>query len=463
MFGNAMKHAEKIAEKLKSINDVHIVTHIDADGISAGAIAKKALYREGIESSIQFVRQLDSKTIEEIKNIGKFTWFTDLGSGSISKLGEIDYIITDHHMVDINGAGKSKNWRHLNPHLYGVDGGKAISGAGLVYMVATAMSKKNRDMADLAIVGASGDLQDMESCRFEQWNREIAFIGKEMGVININVDLRGFGRQTKPVHKIFQYLDDPILPGIAGRESSSLSFLKETGVELKNGKAWRKWIDLDEGERTKIISALTKLLITKGFGSSLSLRLVGEVYELNKEEVGTELRDAKEYSTLLNSTARYGHEDVGLEICMGDRGEYLEKAKSLLKNHRRNIVKGIKFVKQEGIQEYGMLQYFNAGGHIKDTVVGIIAGIILHSRHTKSDNPIIGFADKDDGDVKASARTIAPLVNRGIDLSKAMQRAAGQLGGTGGGHDIAAGAVIPRGTEYEFLEMLDREIRNQLT
>jgi len=147
----------------------------------------------------------------------------------------------------------------------------------------------------------------------------------------------------------------------------------------------------------------------------------------------------------------------------GDRGEYLEKAKSLLKNHRRNIVKGIKFVKQEGIQEYGMLQYFNAGGHIKDTVVGIIAGIILHSRHTKSDNPIIGFADKDDGDVKASARTIAPLVNRGIDLSKAMQRAAGQLGGTGGGHDIAAGAVIPRGTEYEFLEMLDREIRNQLT
>jgi len=320
MFGNAMKHAEKIAEKLKSINDVHIVTHIDADGISAGAIAKKALYREGIESSIQFVRQLDSKTIEEIKNIGKFTWFTDLGSGSISKLGEIDYIITDHHMVDINGAGKSKNWRHLNPHLYGVDGGKAISGAGLVYMVATAMSKKNRDMADLAIVGASGDLQDMESCRFEQWNREIAFIGKEMGVININVDLRGFGRQTKPVHKIFQYLDDPILPGIAGRESSSLSFLKETGVELKDGKAWRKWIDLDEGERTKIISALTKLLITKGFGSSLSLRLVGEVYELNKEEVGTELRDAKEYSTLLNSTARYGHEDVGLEICMGATG-----------------------------------------------------------------------------------------------------------------------------------------------
>lgn len=46
MFGNAMKHAEKLAEKLKNSNDVHIVTHIDADGISAGAIAKKALERQ---------------------------------------------------------------------------------------------------------------------------------------------------------------------------------------------------------------------------------------------------------------------------------------------------------------------------------------------------------------------------------------------------------------------------------
>ncbi|RLF62149.1 MAG: hypothetical protein DRN31_04465, partial [Thermoplasmata archaeon] len=38
-----------------------------------------------------------------------------------------------------------------------------------------------------------------------------------------------------------------------------------------------------------------------------------------------------------------------------------------------------------------------------------------------------------------------------------------RLGGTGGGHEMAAGATIPRGTEDEFLKMLDKEIRNQLT
>jgi len=463
MFDNAMKHAEKLARKLKSSGDVHIVTHIDADGIAAGAIAKKTLDRHGINSSIQFVRQLDCKTIEKIKDIGKFTWFTDLGSGVISKLGDMDCIITDHHMIDIRGGEGPGNWRHFNPHIYGINGGKAVSGAGLAYMVAVAISKKNRDMADLAIVGASGDLQDLDSCRFEQWNRRIAFIGKKIDVIDISRDLRAFGRQTKPIHKILQYSDDPILPGITGRESSSMSFLKSLNIELKEEKKWRRWIDLDGGEKKKIISALTNLLITKGFGHSFSSRLVGEVYELKNEKIGTELRDAKEYSTLLNSTARYGHEKVGLEICMGDRDEYLKKAMALLKNHRRNIVNGIRFVKQEGIREYGVLQYFNAGGHIKDTVVGIIAGIMLNSKQTKSGNPLIGFADKEDGDVKASARTIATLVRKGIDLSKAMQKAAGRLGGTGGGHEIAAGAVIPRGTEYEFLEMLDREIRNQLT
>ncbi len=462
MFDDAMKHANVLAEKLKKEGDVHIVTHIDADGIAAGAIAKKSLDKEGINNSIQFVKQLDRKTIEEIKDIGKLTWFTDLGSGIISELDGIEYIITDHHMPDMKGGEKIKDWRHLNPHVYGVDGGKAISGSGLAYMVATAINKKNKDMADIAIVGASGDLQDSASCRFEQWNRKIAYIGKKVGVLDIKKDIRAFGRQTRPVYKILQYSDDPILPGITGKESSSRSFLKELGIELKDEKKWRRWIDLNENERKKIVSALTNLLITKGFGSSLSSRLIGEVYELKKEDVGTALRDAREYSTLLNSTARYGHEKVGLEICMGDRGEYLGKAMTLLKNHRKNIVNGIRFVEKEGIQEYGMLQYFNAGNHIKDTIIGIIAGIILHSGQTKNDNPIIGFADRENGDIKASARTIAPLVSRGIDLSKAMQKAAGRLGGMGGGHEIAAGAVIPRGTEYEFLEMLDKEIKNQI-
>jgi RecJ-like exonuclease len=461
MFSRAMKDASKISDLLMRQEEIHIVTHIDADGIAAGTIAKKSLDREGIENTIRFVKQLDEDTIEEIKDTGKMTWFTDLGSGIISKLDGVDYVITDHHMPDIDGGKRIHNWRHFNPHTYGIDGSKSISGAGLAYMISISMNRENRDMADLAMVGASGDLQDAALCRFFGWNRKIIDIGKKEGVLGTMVDLRMFGRHTRPLYKLLQYSDDPFFPGLSGRESACISFLKSLGIS--DGGREKRWIELSPDDRKRVTSALVKLLISKGFGSAFSSRLVGEVCELKREKVGTELRDVKEYATLLNSTARYGYAEVGMRICMGDREEYLKKANDLLKNHRRHIVNGIQFVKKEGVQEYGMLQYFNAGDHIRDTVVGIIAGIILHSREAKNDNPIVVFADKDGREVKASARTTAPLVSRGVDLSKAMQKAAYQLGGTGGGHEMAAGATIPRGTEDEFLKMLDKEIRNQLT
>ena len=45
-------------QKLEST--VHIYTHLDADGLSAGAILGKALYREKIPFQITVLRQLDT-------------------------------------------------------------------------------------------------------------------------------------------------------------------------------------------------------------------------------------------------------------------------------------------------------------------------------------------------------------------------------------------------------------------
>ena len=44
-----------------------------------------------------------------------------------------------------------------------------------------------------------------------------------------------------------------------------------------------------------------------------------------------------------------------------------------------------------------------------------------------------------------------------------MKKAAAELDSVGGGHDIAAGATIPTGTEEEFLEILEKEIKSQLS
>jgi len=452
-----------IAKEIRKRDEVQIVTHIDADGIAAGAIAQCCLHRAGIENRIRFVTQLDQTTIEHIKDEGLFTWFTDLGSGVLSKLEHIDYLITDHHAPDKVSLAAQDRWRHLNPHLHGIDGGREISGAGLALTVATAVDIQNSDLIGLSIIGASGDLQDAAHCRFEGWNRILLNRAVATGKIAVVHDVRLFGRQTKPAYKLLQYADDPLLPSLSGRQRASIAFLTYLEVPVKEQKRWRRWIDFSTREQRIVISALCRLLITKGFGHQSVARLVGEVCELQDEETGTSLRDAREFATLLNSTARYGHAEVGLNICLGDRDEYLHQAHNLLKSHRKSIVQGIQFVKNEGIQELESLQYFNAGNNIRDTVVGIIAGIVLHSRQVNPSIPLVGFANKKNGHVKASARTTALLVHRGVDLSKAIQNVVQMVGGIGGGHNIAAGAVIPQERTDDFLKLLNKEIQNQLT
>ena len=190
--------------------------------------------------------------------------------------------------------------------------------------------------------------------------------------------------------------------------------------------------------------------------------MLGETYILKNEKEGFELHDAKEYATLLNSTARYGQPEVGINVCLGDRGIWLDKAQNLLRGHRQNLVEGLQFAKEEGIIKKEYLQYFHAGTGIRDTIVGIVTNMLLNTEETNNDLPLIGFAETENGDIKVSARGTQGLIEKGLDLSVAMKNAAKNVDGVGGGHNIAAGATIIKGKEEEFIKKLEEEIRNQL-
>ena len=88
--------------------------------------------------------------------------------------------------------------------------------------------------------------------------------------------------------------------------------------------------------------------------------------------------------------------------------------------------------------------------------------MLLNSNEITTSVPLIGFADTENNNVKASARATRDLVEKGLNLSAAMKKAAATLGGIGGGHSIAAGATIPKGKEDEFLALLEQEIKTQL-
>ena len=454
--------AQRLADIIRRHNKLKVVTHIDADGICAGAVASMALDRAGIEWDVEFVKQLDPETVDKLRGSmnGGLVWFTDLGSGQLEMLKGIDCVISDHHTP----SGET-DIPSVNPHLHRLSGALELSGAGAAYLVAREMDGANIDLAALAIVGAIGDMQDGQNCRLTGINREIMEDGKRAGVLDWAVDIRYFGRETRPVHKMLQYSSDPAISGITGSEQGALAFLQALGIPLKDGEDWRSWTMLDRDERRKIASALVQRAISDGTGHRMAKRIVGEAYTLIAEAPGTELHDAKEFSTLLNSCGRHNKAPLGLRVCRGDRSEGLTRALSLLQGHRRSLVEGIQFVKEKGVEKRKYLQHFHAGTAIQDTLVGVVAGMLLGSGEAGADPslPMIAFAVSEDGKgVKVSARAARALVEKGLDLSLVMKAASAAVGGSGGGHNVAAGGMIPEGAEERFLEAAGNVISDQI-
>jgi single-stranded-DNA-specific exonuclease len=453
------QRANEVADIIRSTKEIHIVTHIDADGITAGAIAAETLRRLKKKYTIECIKQLDEVIIRKLlSEHHELVWFTDLGSGISIEYPEINKIITDHHEC----PSESDRPFHLNPHLFGHDGSYELSGAGATYLVSKALDLKNKDLASLAIIGAIGDLQDRKFCELRGINQEIVRDGKDVGVLQTMKDIRYFGKETRPLAKLLQYASDPIIPGVSGREDACVALLQEQQIRLKEGDQWRTWIDLDIDEKRKIISTIIQMLLSKGFGYHEASRVLGESYLLCREKEGTELHDAKEFATLLNSTARYGQYEVGLQVCLGDRGKWLKEALNLLSGHRHNLVEGLQFAREEKIQKRTHIQYFHAGDGIRDTIIGIVTNMMLNGEDVDKELPLIGFAHTENGEVKVSARATQNLVDRGLDLAVALTRAAKELNGVGGGHNIAAGATIPKGKEEEFLRIVEQEIQRQL-
>ncbi len=462
--------ADACAARLCEVDRVLVASHIDADGLTSAAIATSGLRRAGIAVDTAFYKQLDDDAIAKLARANVETvLFTDFGSGQLETIAShrdrFTPIVADHHQpaaTDIEF--------HLNPLLEGIDGAAELSGAGTTYVLARALAAHretkeptdNRDLAGLAVVGAVGDMQAVGG-ELRGANSAIVAEGVEAGVLAEETDLALYGRQTRPLPKLLEYASDIHIPGISNDEAGAVAFLQDLDIDLTGGESdWRRWVELSAAERQTVASGLVRRGIERGVPANKIEQLVGTTYTLVDEPIGTEHRDASEFSTLLNATARYERADVGLAVCLGDRGEALDRARTLLQTHRRNLSEGLEFVKQRGVEQAEHIQYFDAGEAIRDTIVGIVAGMALGVDGVDGTRPIIAFAVESEAETKVSGRGTGTLVGRGLDLSTVMAEAAGSVGGDGGGHDIAAGATIPRGVEDDFVEAADAIVGRQL-
>ncbi|MDD1743303.1 MAG: DHH family phosphoesterase [Methanomassiliicoccales archaeon] len=487
-----MDAAREAAQVLLGASSVTIVAHIDADGVSAASIASATLAKADVPSECRFIKKLDEAEVKLINQLhSEGVWLVDLGSSAISRITLPICCVSDHHSVIEDGSVSVKRKPgqndlgsfmdrkvHVNPHLFGIDGGQSLSGAGATYLVAKSMSASNASLAPLAIVGAVGDFQDSANSRLVGLNQIIVQDAVAEGTIEVTKDIRIFGRESRPLARMLEYSNDPTLPGLTNRYSECKRFLDDIGIEQQSEIGWRSWVDLAPEEKRQVASRLAERLMDCGKGVRSIRRLIGEVYLLAEEEKGTPLHDAKEFATLLNSCGRYEKAGIGLKICQGDRGDALRIADELLRNHRDTLKNGIAWVKKKGVVRRQSLQYFHAEQQIPETVVGIVAGMLLGSADLSEDRnqerpeidfkvdgsvPIIAFATSvDEESIKVSARATRELVLKGLDLSIAIRLASERVGGSGGGHRIAAGASIPLGKEQEFLDAIEALIAAQL-
>jgi len=463
---SASQAAKTILETVKENGVIHVFSHLDADGLAAAGIIGRALFRLDARFRIRITQWINDKAIEEIlSEKPQLIVFTDLGSGYIDllseKLSDFKIVILDHHQVS---GEKTANIVHVNPHLHEIDGARDISGSGVTYFAAKAIDKANIDSAPIAVVGALGDMQDKYDQRMlGGLNEKIVEDAKSTGLLTVEKDLIFFGRETRPIHRTLASTTNPFIPGISGEEDKSLAFLVSLDIKPKHGDKWRALRDLSENEKKRLCSALADYLLSKGLHYEVS-NLIGHVYILNREEPWTPLRDAREFSVLLNGTGRMDKPSLGVAVCMGDRGSALEEANKVLREYRRTLGKYLGWVmeKPERMEELQNIYVVHGEDFLEDKIVGAISSI-LSSSLPNPEKPLIIYANvKEEETAKFSARTVDMVTHKGVNLGKVMQVAAEKFLGKGGGHNIAAGAQVPIQNINPFIKLVDELVGKQL-
>ena len=468
---------------------VHIYTHLDADGLSAGAIMGKALYRELIPFQVRILKQLEKEEISKIKEKLKkdeiFVILTDFGSGQYLELknkddntGEIhNLLIIDHHLPqDVDNMDDpqilevkkdSKPW-HINPYFYGINGSNEVSAAGLAYLFSKTLNQKNIDLASIALVGAMGDIQNQAPNRaFFSLNTLILEDAINTNQVEVIDDL--IFSPIKPLNEAIAYSNELHLPGISGNSSKSLIFLKKIGILMEKSNGMLKTLnDLDKDEKRKLSSAIIEYALKYQVEpDEITQNLVIKRYVLKSEIMGSELHEIHEFSNLLNSCGRSENGSLGIAIAMGDRREAYHKAQDQLKEYKKTIMNFMNWL-QEGdkIKELENIQFFFGEGRIPDTMIGTIASMLVFDKGEiiNKNKPIVGCAKREkEGVFKISARADKTIVEKGVNLSEAIRKALekSNLDVLGGGHPPAAGTKVPIEKIELFLKNFDEEIKKQ--
>lgn len=456
------KSLAKANEMVKESEDVKIYSHIDCDGISAGAILSLTMDRLEIDHEIEFIN-LDQ--IPELEKENELTIFSDLGSGQKLdnfQTSQSKVLILDHHPPVRKISSGENGFLEINPNHHGIDGSFQVSGGGMCYLLAKTFGY--HDLSWIGVLSAVGDMQNSLSGKLTGINAGILEDGVNKGLVGSVNDLAIYGRQTRPLFVALSYFGDVKLP-ITNNRNEAIQFLKNLDIPIRNGKKQRTLYDLSSAEKGRIFTELVRMMsreVPPRYVRYIPRLVAGDAYEFLQEEEYSPLRDASEFSTAINACSRHKNPNVALKVLKGDRGMALDEMEMQGKEHRQYLAQKMSWIQEEDrIIHLKNLQYFQGNG-IKSEVIGTIAGMILSYGDWRK--PMIGFThtNDDSGGLKVSLRCSRLLAFDGIHFGHIINKVAAKVGGSGGGHSMACGAYIPGGKQDEFLKLFDETLNGIL-
>ena len=450
---------DKVSDCIKSGKNISVITHLDCDGITSGSIVTKSLIRSGAKCSVRTVTEFNKNLVDRMKNDSReFHIITDLGGGFAKDLDvglDDNWLVVDHHQIPDE---EFDNQRVINAWKYDIDGGLEVSAGGMAYLVSKALHKENTDLAWIAVVAALGDRQDQgEKKSFSGINLDIASTAKKNGQVEIDLDILLVGRETRPLPDALAFTSHPFIEGLTWNRDACLSLLNSSGIKLKDGSRWRVPAELTEDEKRILLQTISKFTTSKN-ATEIMDELVGYTYTLSGEDKRSFLRDAREFSTMLNSCGRIRKAGVGIAICMGDRTKMLEEGENILVEYRTLLRSYMNALSSERwrVVDNGKYVMVDGEGLVSENMTGAVSSLLGGSQKNTG-KIIILRTNGGDGTIKFSSRKSTGCKSE-VNLGLLMRSCATKVSGVGGGHDAAAGARITKDKLDEFLDCLEENV-----
>ncbi len=432
-FYNKLIDANRIVD---SEEFIRIIAHYDGDGTSAAIILLKTLMRKDKKVHLSYIKSLLGEDFRKMlmEYPDYLTIVVDAGSDQIQYSPEFEKaVILDHHFYRPSPA----HALNINARDFGIDGTRGACGSTMAMVFSLVASEENADLLPYFISGMIADKQDLGG-----------ITGLNQSLLEEYISMysseRGISLEGTSLLDAIVYSTDPFFNELTGNPENVRKLLSECG--LANDMAPGS---LNEDQKRMLEKKLAARLIGQKCGLEALRYLEADLLRFRNIDF-----NSKELSSIIDANARVGKNSVAVQYFLGD-SDLRSEVLNAWKTYKTRLIDYV-YRSQKEVGVLSHLQYFYAP---ESEMAGKISDILMLYLADQS-KPIVGF-NVGEETTKLSARGTMRMVRNGLNLSKILKSACETVGGSGGGHDVAAGGVIPKGKEREFVELVNNILREQ--